>query len=123
MHASAVLRNKRAYHWHTHRLDHHKDAYWALDDALPALLADTDLRTRLSPYEYSMYVMDFRGDFSAELDIAASITHPPRDLHVLMRIMWHPEGLVELELSHPRSQALGRWQVMSGTFSNRGLTR
>jgi GINS complex subunit 1 len=111
MHASAILCNKHAYHWHAHHLDHHKDAYWVLDDALPVLLADANLRTCLSPYEYSMSVMDFRGNFSAELDIAASITHPLQDLHVLMRVVRHPEGLVELELSRLRSQALGRWQV------------
>jgi hypothetical protein len=51
--------------------------------------------------------MDFRGDFSAKFDVAASIMHPPRDLHVLVRVVRHPEGLAELELSRPRSQEFG----------------
>jgi GINS complex subunit 1 len=41
--------------------------------------------------------MDFRGDFSAELDVAASITHPPRDLHVLVRVV-RDCGVIETEL-------------------------
>jgi hypothetical protein len=106
MHASAILCNKHAYHWHAHHLNCHKDAYWVLNDALPMLLTDANLHTCLSLYEYSMSVMDFHGDFSAELDITASITHPLQDLHVLVHVVQHPEGLAELKLSCPRSQAV-----------------
>jgi len=31
--------------------------------------------------------MGVRGDFSAELDVVASITHPPRGFHALMRVV------------------------------------
>ncbi|KAI9429127.1 GINS complex Psf1 component [Lactarius indigo] len=71
--------------------------------ALPALLADGDLRARLSPHEvdflreYNASVMDFRGDFSAELDVAASVTHPPRDLHALVRVV-RDCGVIQTEL-------------------------
>ncbi|KAH8985791.1 hypothetical protein EDB86DRAFT_2958034 [Lactarius hatsudake] len=92
LYQTAVLRNKRCLlAYHAHRLDRLKDMYWALGAALPALLADGDLRARLSPHEvdflreYNASVMDFRGDFSAELDVAASVTHPPRDLHCARR--------------------------------------
>jgi len=91
MHASAVLCNKCAYY--AHRLDRHKDAYWALNNVLPALLADANLRTHLSPHEvdflheYDMSIMDFHGNFSAELAVTASIMHPPWDLHVLVHLM------------------------------------
>jgi GINS complex subunit 1 len=104
LYQTAVLRNKRCLlAYHAHRLDRLKDAYWALGGALPALLADGDLRARLSPHEvdflraYNASVMDFRGDFSAELDVAASITHPPRDLHVLVRVV-RDCGVIETEL-------------------------
>ena len=109
LYQTAVLRNKRCLlAYHAHRLDRLKDAYWALGGALPALLADgggggDDLRARMSPHEvdflraYNASVMDFRGDFSAELDVAASITHPPRDLHVLVRVV-RDCGVIETEL-------------------------
>jgi len=104
LYQTAVLRNKRCLlAYHAHRLDRLKDMYWALGAALPALLADNELRSRMSPHEvdflreYNASVMDFRGDFSAELDIAASITHPPRDLHVLVRVV-RDCGVIETEL-------------------------
>ena len=104
LHQTAVLRNKRCLlAYHAHRLDRLKDMYWALGGALPALLADSDLRARLSPHEvdflreYNVSVMDFRGDFSAELDVAASVTHPPRDLHALVRVV-RDCGAIQTEL-------------------------
>jgi len=105
LYQTAVLRNKRCLlAYHAHRLDRLKDTYWALGGALPALLADAaDLRARMSPHEvdflreYNASVMDFRGDFSAELDIAALITHPPRDLHALVRVV-RDCGVIETEL-------------------------
>jgi GINS complex subunit 1 len=104
LYQTAVLRNKRCLlAYHAHRLDRLKDMYWALGAALPALLADSELRSRMSPHEvdflreYNASIMDFRGDFSAELDIAASVTHPPRDLHALVRVV-RDCGVIETEL-------------------------
>jgi GINS complex subunit 1 len=104
LYQTAILRNKRCLlAYHAHRLDRLKDMYWALGGALPALLADNELRSRMSPHEvdflreYNTSIMDFRGDFSAELDIAASITHPPRDLHALVRVV-RDCGVIETEL-------------------------
>ncbi len=104
LYQTAVLRNKRCLlAYHAHRLDRLKDMYWALGAALPALLADGDLRSRMSPHEvdflreYNASVMDFRGDFSAELDVAASVTHPPRDLHALVRVV-RDCGVIQTEL-------------------------
>ncbi|KAH9970183.1 GINS complex Psf1 component, partial [Lactifluus volemus] len=104
LYQTAVLRNKRCLlAYHTHRLDRLKDMYWALGGALPALLADNDLRSRLSPHEvdflrkYNASIMEFRGEFSAELDIASSVTHPPRDLHALVRVV-RDCGVIQTEL-------------------------
>ena len=104
LYQTAILRNKRCLlAYHAHRLDRLKDMYWALGGALPALLVDNELRSRMSPHEvdflreYNASIMDFRGDFSAELDIAASITHPPRDLHALVRVV-RDCGVIETEL-------------------------
>ncbi|KAI0266230.1 hypothetical protein BC834DRAFT_876083 [Gloeopeniophorella convolvens] len=83
LYQTAVLRNKRCLlAYHLHRLDRLKDMYWALGGALPALLADGDLRARLSPHE-----VDFLREYNTSLDIAASVTHPPRDLHALVRVV------------------------------------
>jgi GINS complex subunit 1 len=104
LYQTAVLRNKRCLlAYHAHRLERLKDQYWALGGALPALLADGELRARMSPHEvdflreYNASVMDFRGDFAAELDVAAAITHPPRDLHALVRVV-RDCGVIETEL-------------------------
>ncbi|KAI0289238.1 GINS complex Psf1 component [Multifurca ochricompacta] len=105
LYQTAILRNKRCLlAYHAHRIDRLRDMYWALGAALPALLADNnDLRTRLSPHEvdflreYNASVMDFRGDFSSELDIASSVTHPPRDLHALVRVI-RDCGVIQTEL-------------------------
>lgn len=104
LYQTAILRNKRCLlAYHAHRLDRLKDMYWALGAALPALLADNEMRSRMSPHEvdflreYNASIMDFRGDFSTELDIAASITHPPRDLHALVRVV-RDCGVIETEL-------------------------
>ncbi|KAH9991929.1 hypothetical protein BJV77DRAFT_1068050 [Russula vinacea] len=78
LYQTAILRNKRCLlAYHAHRLDRLKDIDF--------------LR------EYNASIMDFRGDFSAELDIAASITHPPRDLHALVRVV-RDCGVIETEL-------------------------
>lgn len=104
LHQTAVLRNKRCLlAYHAHRLDRLRDTYWALGGALPALLADDVLRARLAPHEvdylraYNAAVVDFRGGFSAELDVAASVTRPPRDLHALVRVV-RDCGVIETEL-------------------------
>jgi GINS complex subunit 1 len=71
--------------------------------ALHALLVDVDLCTCLSLHEvdflreYNASVMNFRGDFLAELDVAVSITHPPWDVHLLVRIVCNC-GVIKMEL-------------------------
>ncbi|KAI0056148.1 DNA replication complex GINS protein PSF1 [Artomyces pyxidatus] len=104
LHQTALLRNKRCLlAYHAHRLDRLRDMYWSLGGALPALLSDASLRARLAPAEvdflraYNTALLDFRGAFSAELDITAGITTPPRDLHVLVRVV-RECGVVQTEL-------------------------
>ncbi|KAI0051614.1 GINS complex Psf1 component [Auriscalpium vulgare] len=104
LHQTALLRNKRCLlAYHAHRLDRLKDLYWTLGGALPALLSDAALRSRLAPAEvdflraYNTSLLELRGAFSAELDITAGITTPPRDLHVLVRVV-RECGVVQTEL-------------------------
>ncbi|KDQ55458.1 hypothetical protein JAAARDRAFT_336961 [Jaapia argillacea MUCL 33604] len=101
---TAILRNKRCLlAYHSHRLDRLRDLYWGSGGALPHILNDQDIRSKLSPHEvdflkeYNSSVMDFRGEFSDELDITASITQPPKDLHVLVRVV-RDCGVIQTEL-------------------------
>ncbi|KAG5715305.1 DNA replication complex GINS protein PSF1, partial [Termitomyces sp. T112] len=91
---TSIARNKRCLlAYHTHRTDRLRDMYWAVGGALPHILSNQDIRSRLSPHEvdflreYHASIMDFRADFADELDIMASITQPPKDLHVLVRVV------------------------------------
>lgn len=77
--------------------------YWAVGGALPHLLSNPDIRSKLSPHEvdymrqYNSSLMEFRSEFSHELDITASITKPPKDLHVLVRVV-RDCGVIQTEL-------------------------
>jgi GINS complex subunit 1 len=91
---TAITRNKRCLlAYHAHRLDRLRDMYWSVGGALPHILSNQDIRSKLSPHEvdylrqYNSNVMDLRGEFSAELDIMAGISHPPKDLHVHVRVV------------------------------------
>ncbi|KIL58357.1 hypothetical protein M378DRAFT_170715 [Amanita muscaria Koide BX008] len=101
---TAILRNKRCLlAYHTHRVDCLRDMYWAVGGALPHLLSNQDLRSKLSPHEvdylrqYNSCVMEFRSEFSQELDIMASITQPPKDIHVLVKVV-KDCGVIQTEL-------------------------
>jgi len=101
---AAILRNKRCLlAYHKHRIERLKDMYWAVGGALPHLLSSADIRSRLSPLEvdflkkYNSQVMDFRSEFSDELDIMAGITEPPKDLNVLVKVI-RDCGVIQTEL-------------------------
>ncbi|KAJ8592560.1 GINS complex, Psf1 component [Rhizopogon salebrosus TDB-379] len=101
---TTIVRNKRCLlAYHKHRLDRLRDMYWAAGGALPHILSNQDIRSKLSPHEvdflrqYSTSVMDYRAGFSNELDITASITHPPKDLHVLVHVI-RDCGVIQTEL-------------------------
>ncbi|CAK5281790.1 unnamed protein product [Mycena citricolor] len=93
---TAIARNKRCLlAYHHHRTTFLCSLYWSLGASLPPLLSAeaTSIRSKLSPHEvdylrsYHASVMTFRAEFSDELDITASITQPPKDLHVLVRVV------------------------------------
>lgn len=91
---TAITRNKRCLlAYHAHRLDRLRDMYWAVGGALPHILSNQDIRSKLSPHEvdylrqYNSSIMELRGEFSAELDIMAGILNPPKDLHVHVRVV------------------------------------
>jgi GINS complex subunit 1 len=101
---TAILRNKRCLlAYHSHRLDRLRDMYWDLGGALPHILGDPDTRSKLSPHEvdylrsYHSSAMDFRGEFSNELDIMAGITVPPKELHVSVKVV-RDCGVIQTEL-------------------------
>ncbi|KAF9049580.1 GINS complex, Psf1 component [Hymenopellis radicata] len=86
---TAIARNKRCLlAYHNHRLERLKDMYWNLGGALPQILNNSETRSKLSPHEvdflreYNTSVMEFRSEFSYELDITAGIAVPPKDINV-----------------------------------------
>ncbi|KAJ2919418.1 hypothetical protein MD484_g1065, partial [Candolleomyces efflorescens] len=100
---TAINRNKRCLlAYHTHRLSMLQNLYWACGGALPHLLTNTDLRSRMSPHEvdylrqYNASLMDFRGDFTYELDIMSGIEKPPKEIHVRVRVV-RECGVVQTE--------------------------
>ncbi|KAF9043061.1 hypothetical protein BJ165DRAFT_1529187 [Panaeolus papilionaceus] len=101
---TAINRNKRCLlAYHSHRVDRLRDMYWAVGGALPHILSNPDIRSRMSPHEvdylrqYNSSVMEFRSEFTHELDITASITNPPKDLQVLVRVI-RDCGVIQTEL-------------------------
>ncbi|GJE92318.1 GINS complex, Psf1 component [Phanerochaete sordida] len=116
LYQTAILRNKRCLlAYHAHRVERLKDMYWAVGGALPLLLAAPaagstaasagDVRAKLSPHEvdflraYNDSLRDFRADVLAgeELDLFAPISRPPRDLHVLVRVV-RDCGVIQTEV-------------------------
>ncbi|TCD66885.1 DNA replication protein psf1 [Steccherinum ochraceum] len=116
LYQTAILRNKRCLlAYHHHRLERLKDMFWAVGGALPLLLSthsttsggnsangnmnsasnSADVRSKLSPHEvdflrsYSDSLLEFRSGVLAteEVDLFAPITRPPKDLHVLVRVV------------------------------------
>ncbi|PFH49614.1 hypothetical protein AMATHDRAFT_62847 [Amanita thiersii Skay4041] len=101
---TAILRNKRCLlAYHVHRMSRLRDMYWAVGGALPHMLSNQELRGKLSPHEvdylrqYNSSVMEFRSEFSQELDIMASITNPPKNIHVLVQVV-KDCGVIQTEL-------------------------
>jgi len=114
---TAISRNKRCLlAYHSHRVDRLRDMYWTVGGALPHLLSNQDIRSKLSPYEvdylrqYNSSVMEFRSEFSHELDITASIVNPPKDLHVLVHVV-RDCGVIQTELGSIDFQKGQRFMV------------
>jgi GINS complex subunit 1 len=100
---TAINRNKRCLlAYHTHRLSMLQNLYWACGGALPHLLTNSDLRSRMSPHEvdyirqYNASLMEFRSDFTYELDIMSGIEKPPKEIHVRVRVV-RECGVVQTE--------------------------
>ncbi|EJD08514.1 DNA replication complex GINS protein PSF1 [Fomitiporia mediterranea MF3/22] len=104
IHQTTLMRNKRCLlAYHQHRMNFLKSLYWSLGGALPPILSNSQIRANLAPHEvdfireYNTMVVDFRADFTDELDITSSILHPPKDIHVLVRVV-RDCGVIETEL-------------------------
>jgi GINS complex subunit 1 len=100
----AIARNKRCLlAYHAHRLDFLKDLYWSAGCSIPHILSNADLRSRMSPHEvdwlklYNESIILYRSEFSNELDITASVERPPKDLHVLVKVV-RDCGVVQTEV-------------------------
>ncbi|KAH8096832.1 GINS complex Psf1 component [Cristinia sonorae] len=123
LYQTAILRNKRCLlAYHHHRLERLKDMFWSVGGALPLLLSthststggstsmnapanSADVRSKLSPHEvdflrsYSDSLLQFRSSVLAteEVDLFAPITRPPKDLHVLVRVI-RDCGVIQTEV-------------------------
>jgi len=89
-----IRRNKRCLlAYHAHRLESLKNLYWASGGALPHILNDPEIRSKLSPHEvdflrgYNNMVMEYRSDFIDVLDVAAGIYDPPKELTVTVEVV------------------------------------
>ena len=125
LYQTAILRNKRCLlAYHHHRLERLKDMFWNVGGALPLLLStrstttaaggagassaaakEADVRSKLSPHEvdflrqYSESLLEFRSGVLAteEVDLFAPITRPPKDLHVLVKVV-RDCGVIQTEV-------------------------
>lgn len=125
LYQTAILRNKRCLlAYHHHRLERLKDMFWTVGGALPLLLStrytttaaggaganssaakEADVRSKLSPHEvdflrrYSESLLEFRSGVLAteEVDLFAPITRPPKDLHVLVKVV-RDCGVIQTEV-------------------------
>ncbi|THH17971.1 hypothetical protein EUX98_g9035 [Antrodiella citrinella] len=124
LYQTAILRNKRCLlAYHHHRLERLKDMFWTVGGALPLLLSthstttgggkaninasanSADVRSKLSPHEvdflrsYSDSLLQFRSGVLAteEVDLFAPITRPPKDLHVLVKVV-RDCGVIQTEV-------------------------
>ncbi|KAF6743869.1 DNA replication complex GINS protein PSF1 [Ephemerocybe angulata] len=100
---TAINRNKRCLlAYHTHRVSMLQNLYWGCGGALPHLLSNPDLRSKMSPHEvdylrqYNSNLMDFRAEFTYELDIMSGIEKPPKEIHVRVRVV-RECGVVQTE--------------------------
>lgn len=89
-----IRQNKRCLlAYHAHRLDRLKDLYWSSGGALPHILMDAEVRSKLSPHEvdflreYHAMISEYRNDFLDVLDVAASVSTPPKELKVDVNVV------------------------------------
>lgn len=104
IHQTTLMRNKRCLlAYHQHRMDFLKDLFWNVGGALPPLLSNPQLRANLAPHEvdflreYNSMIVNFRAEFSGELDITSGLMNPPKGIHVLVRVV-KDCGMIETEL-------------------------
>jgi GINS complex subunit 1 len=100
---TVIARNKRCLlAYHAHRLDRLRDLYWASGGSVPHILSNPELRARMSPHEvdylkmYNESIILYRSEFTNELDITANVERPPKDLHVLVKVV-RDCGVVQTE--------------------------
>ncbi|KAF8584038.1 GINS complex, Psf1 component [Ramaria rubella] len=128
IYSTAMMHNRRSLvAYHNHRLNMLKALYWSSGCALPLILNASHIRPNLSPAEvdflreYDDMVKQFRDEFKdisggddlgelASVDITSDILTPPKDLHVLVRVV-RPCGTVATELGTIEFQMGERYLV------------
>jgi GINS complex subunit 1 len=100
---TTINRNKRCLlAYHVHRTSLLQDLYWKCGGALPHLLSDPEIRSKLSPHEvdflrqYNDSLLTYRGEFSSELDIMSGIEKPVKEINVRVRVR-RETGVVQTE--------------------------
>jgi len=100
----ALRRNKRCVlAYQNHRLERLRELYWGAAGSLAHLLGDQDVRSKLSPHEvdflrkYNQIVQEYRADFADILDVVSDVTDPPKELHVVVRVV-KDCGTIQTEL-------------------------
>ncbi|EAU87036.1 DNA replication complex GINS protein PSF1 [Coprinopsis cinerea okayama7 len=90
---TSINRNKRCLlAYHAHRTSMLQNLYWKCGGALPHLLSNPEFRAKLSPHEvdylrqYNASLMEYRSEFTYELDIMSGIEKPPKEIHVRVRV-------------------------------------
>lgn len=113
-----IRQNKRCLlAYHAHRLERLKDLYWSSGGALPHILMDSDIRSKMSPHEvdflreYNSMISDYRNDFLDVLDVAAGISVPPKDLRVLVKVV-RECGTIQTESGSIDFKTGQRYQVL-----------
>ena len=121
---TAINRNKRCLlAYHAHRVERLRDLYWSVGGALPHILTNQELRGRMSPHEvdylrqYNSSIMEFRSEFTHELDVTASITIPPKDIHALVRVV-RDCGVIQTELGSIDFKKGQRFMVRRADIEN-----
>ena len=117
-----INRNKRCLlAYHNHRLERLKELYWAAAGTLPLLLSTStsgqpsaDIRDKLSPHEVN-FLRAYAENITAfskglDMDLFPSITHPPKDLHVTVRVA-RECGVVQTDLGNIEFKKGHRYQV------------
>ncbi len=98
-----IERDKRCLlAYHNFRVDLLKGLYWSNGGALPLILNDAEIRSKLAPHEvdflreYSKSIGEWRSEVLDVVDLAMGVDRPPKDINVAV-VVTRECGLVSTE--------------------------